>query len=325
MNHDHNVELLNIVFHGGTFGNFLKFFLDKFSKRTPEISGEPFSKIGTSHDLGNEAYSGQIQKYHPPPFIETNRDQSNLPVCIITPSTKKHFLYLKEAQWYRPYDREISCDDLWKNAFGEMPEFLREYAIEIHKLYNIGGEHFVWIPKFVVRDWYKLEFLKELEDTHNYKLFEAFKDNEFFHKQKLFELDLETFFDWKTFIKNIRDLDHFFDLELDHDRQAEMKSLFDKGLELDGIRKECNLAVSVLEHQVDVPLHDLNVSTEGFLYAEMEKRNNFIQMPLTNRFFRDTGEMEQFIEHYPDHYKAMNPNMPKFNGIPNPYYLKKDK
>ena len=104
-----------------------------------------------------------------------------------------------------------------------------------------------------------------------------------------------------------------------------MKSLFQKGLELDVIRKECNLVESVLEHKNDESLTDLDVSTEGFIYAEIEKANDFIQMPLTNRFFRDSGEIEQFIEHYPEHYKAMNPNMPNFNGIPNPYYLKKDK
>ena len=72
-------------------------------------------------------------------------------------------------------------------------------------------------------------------------------------------------------------------------------------------------------------MNALDVSTEGFIYAEMEKANDFIQMPLTNRFFRDTDEMKQFIDYYPEHYKAMNPNMPKFNGIPNPYYLDKDK
>ena len=28
-----------------------------------------------------------------------------------------------------------------------------------------------------------------------------------------------------------------------------------------------------------------------------------------------------YLKYYPEHYKAMNPNLPKFNGIPNPFYL----
>ena len=323
---DRNAKLLNIVFVGGTFGNFLNFFLEKFSTKTPEMYGDPFTEIGTSHDIGEQKYSGLIQRYHAP-FITANQGESDLQVCIITPSTKKHYLYLKKAQWFRPYNRKISCDDLWKKAFGEMPKILKESAIQIKKIYSLKEtEHFTWIPKFIVRDWYKLEFLHDLEDTYTYQLFETFKKHEFFNQQRVFELDLETFFHWETFIKNIKELDNFFGLDLDYDRHNDMKTLFDKGLELDEIRKECNLVESVLEHKEDdIPLNDLDVSTEGFIYAEMEKANDFIQMPLTNRFFRDADEMKQFIDYYPEHYKAMNPNMPKFNGIPNPYYLDKDK
>jgi len=28
---------------------------------------------------------------------------------------------------------------------------------------------------------------------------------------------------------------------------------------------------------------------------------------------------------YPEHYKAMNPNLPKFNGIDNPFFLHRQK
>jgi len=321
---DQNAKLLNIVFQGGTFGNFLRYFLDKFSKKTPDIFEEPFTDIGTSHTLSNTKFSGMIQRYHLS-FINDNEGESDLPVCIITPSTKKHYLYLKKAQWFRAGDK-ISPDDLWKKAVGEMPEVIKCHAMDIIKLYNIKETaHFSWLPKFIVRDWYKLEFLIPIEERFSHQWFETFKKHEFFNQQRVFELDLETFFNWDTFIKNIKELDNFFGLSLDYDRHDDMKTLFDKGLELDEIRKECNLVESVLEHKEDKPLNDLDVSTEGFIYAEMEKANDFIQMPLTNRFFRDAEEIEQFIDYYPEHYKAMNPNMPKFNGIPNPYYLDKDK
>ena len=34
---DKNAKLLNIVFSKSTFGNFLKYFLDKFSSKTKDI------------------------------------------------------------------------------------------------------------------------------------------------------------------------------------------------------------------------------------------------------------------------------------------------
>ena len=322
---DQNAKILNIVFNGGTFGNFLKFFIDKFSTLSPDIDGDPFTGTGISHRTDEILFSGLFQRYHQS-FINDNEGQSDLPICIILPSTKKHYLYLKKAQWFRAGNVKISPDALWKKAVGEMPELIIDRAKEIIKLYDIKDTaHFTWIPKFIVRDWYKLEFLQDLEVTYNHQWFDTFKKHPFFAKQKVFHLDLETFFDWGSFIKNITELDRVFGLDLDFDRNKEMKSLFDKGLELDSIRKECNLAESIIEHKEDKSLNDLDVSTEGFIYAETEKRNDFIQMPLTNRFFRDTEELRQFVEYYPERYKAMNPNMVKFNGIANPYYLKKDK
>jgi len=305
-----NAKLLNIVFPGGTFGNFLRFFLDKFSKLSPNLEGDIFVDIGTSHNSSKVEFSGLIQKYHAS-FINDNEGNINLPICIITPSKKKHYLYLKKSQWFRANDAMVSPDDLWKNAVGEMPDNIKDHALSIVKLYDIKNmAHFTWIPKFIVRDWYKLEFLQEIENTHNYQWFAAFKSHDFFKKQKVYNLDLETFFDWHNFHKSITDLDRTFGLSLDFDRLEEMKTLFEKGLELDNIRKECNMVESVLEHGAERPFNDLDVATEGFIYAEMEKKYPTIQMPLTNRFFRDFEEIRQFLEHFPNWYRRPNPNLP---------------
>ena len=308
---DRNAKGLNIVFQGGTFGNFLKFMLDKFSKLSPDIDVSPFTDTGTSHATGQKKFSGLIQRYHQS-FINDNKGLTNLPVCLITPSTGKHYLYLKKAQWFRPGDFKISPDDLWKKAVGEMPESIANKAKGIIKLYDIKETaHFTWIPKFIVRDWYKLEFLQDLEDTYNYRWFDTLKNHKFWEGQKVFHLDLETFFDWETFIENITELNDVFGLALDFDRQAEMKGLFDKGLSLDIVRQECNMVEDVLANRSDAQLNDLDVATEAFIYAEMEKDNADIQAPLTNRFFRDATEISQFIEHYPNWYRRPNPNIKK--------------
>ena len=306
---DHNGKLLNIVFQTGTFGNFLRYFLERFSTKTPNITENPFTEIGTSHVLKPNEFSGLIQRYHTS-FINDNEGNTNLPICLITTSTEKHHLYLKKAHWFRVGDHKISPDDLWSKAVGDMPERLKEYAREIIKLYDIKDTaHFTLIPKFIVRDWYKLEFLQDLKDTYDYQWAKAFENHEFFNDQKVFRLDLETFFGWDTFVENITELNDMFDLDLDFDRQAEMKELFNKGLSLDIIRQECNLVGDVLDNRSDLRLDQLDVSTEAFIYAEMEKANPEIQMPLTNRFFRDTEEIRQFIEHYPNWYRRSNPNL----------------
>ena len=44
-------------------------------------------------------------------------------------------------------------------------------------------------------------------------------------------------------------------------------------------------------------------------------------MPLSESFFKNTDEIMEYIKYYPEHYKAMNPNLPIFNNIPNPFFL----
>ena len=77
---DKNAKLLNIVFAKSTFGNFLKYFLDKFSSKTKDIEGDPFTELGTSHTMGKHEFSGLIQKYHPS-FINDNQGRGTRSSC----------------------------------------------------------------------------------------------------------------------------------------------------------------------------------------------------------------------------------------------------
>lgn len=306
---DQNAKLLNIVYEAGTFGNFLRYFLERFSNKTPYIPRLPFMDTGTNHTLKNKDFSRLIQRYHPS-FINDNEGNINLPVCLIVPSRPKHFLYLKQAQLFRAANGKASPDDLWKKTIVEISTFLADYVKEIKKLYDIKDtSHFTCIPKFIVRDWYKLEFLQDVEETYNYQLFEQLKEHPFWEAQKVFWMDLETFFDWDDFVENITELNEVFGLALDFNRQAEMKEIFDRGLSLDPIRQECNLAEAVLENRSDARLDNLDVATEGYIYAQIEKANPDIQMPVINRFFRDMDEIRQFLAHFPNWYRRPNPNL----------------
>jgi hypothetical protein len=305
-----NAKLLNILFLPGCFGNFLKYFVERFSKKTPDMERYPFTESGASHKIKKEDFCGLVQRYHEN-FINDNLGEMELPVCLISPSTKKHYLYLKKAQWFRAGDEMNSPDDLWRKAVGEMSDNMKESAQNIIDLYDLKETaHFSWLPKFIVRDWYKLEFLKRLEDTYNYQFQKTFTAHEFFKKQKTFVLDLETFFKWEVFIENMVKLDTVFDLDLYFDRQSTMKQIFNQGLGLDQMRMECNLAEDVLEHGSDRLLGNLEVTTEAYIYAHYERQFPDIQMPLTNRFFRDTEEIKQFLDHFPNWYRRSNPNIP---------------
>lgn len=306
--HD-KAKLLNIIFMGGSFGNFTKFFIDKFSKKSPDIGKDPFTGTGTSHSMKQSEYSGIVQTYHPS-FINYKQQEKDLPICIIVPTSRKHHLYLKTSQSYRALDQKHSPDILWQTPVKDMPEEFVKRAVNIIKLYNITQtQDNQLIPKFIVRDWYKLDFLQPLESTYDYEWFETLKNHKFFDNQNVFHLDLETFFDWNIFLQNISKLNNKFDLALDFDRKDEMKSLFDRGYQLDTIRQECNLIENVIDNKTLDSLDNLSVITEAYLYAHFERKYPKIQMPLINKFFSTSNEIQQYIDHFPAWYCKPNPNL----------------
>ena len=71
-------------------------------------------------------------------------------------------------------------------------------------------------------------------------------------------------------------------------------------------------------------LSPIDIVEQAYLSSYIEQNYEFICVPNTNYFFQNTKEILDWIEWYPQHYKAMNPNLPIFNGIPNPFYLHKN-
>ena len=344
-------DFINIIYEGGCFGNFLRFFIDKFSKLTPEINKNPFTTQGTAHSLTEDDYSGRVIREHMR-FVYTNKGKKDLPVCITLPFQKdkitNHTLvYLKSAQLYRCSEPSfiVDIDHLWQQTKESIevkhsldaPLNLDEHGIDpgtkslvnykekICELYNLPKD-IKHIPKFIVRDWYKKDFLNNLETTYEYKHFNLMKNHPFWKEQNMYHFPLECFFDSQYFMKEMRLMDTHFNLELDFERKQEMGQIFEKHLKLDQHRMKVITAVKLIEDldkNIDIP--ELDVVTEAYIYAQCEKMFDYVQMPLVNNFFTNTREIIEYAKHYPQHYKAMNPNLPKFNGIDNPYYLYKDK
>ena len=79
--------------------------------------------------------------------------------------------------------------------------------------------------------------------------------------------------------------------------------------------------IEAIKNKEKMDCSDLDLVEQGYLSSWIEKNYDFIQTPLTRNFFSDTDEILEYVKYYPNHYKAMNPNLPKFNNIDNPFHL----
>jgi len=97
--------------------------------------------------------------------------------------------------------------------------------------------------------------------------------------------------------------------------------LFIRNIKQYDTRHRCEKIIEALQNNENININDIDNVEQAYISAWIEKNYRFVTIPLTNNFFKNTKEILDWIEWYPQFYKAMNPNLPIFNGIPNPYHL----
>lgn len=302
-------DLLNIVFIGGTYGHFLKFIVDKFSTITPELNQTPVSKLGTFHETIN--YSNKVCRYHMS-FTLLNKNENNLPVCCIAPTSDIGLLFFRLSFMFRSGLQQLYPDMLWQRSIPEQKNYFYEYVESIKRLYNLK-ENCVRIPKFIVRDWYKLGYLQN-DKSMEQKIYEDYKGLEFFKRQNVFNFPLESFFTFNKFINSLQKLDTHHNLKIDFQRTKEIEEFFNIGISGDKYRQQIVHVQDILQSilkQSPMQIDELDVLFEAYIYAQIEKSDNLIKAPLSNSFFNNTNEIFDLVNFYPDFYKVNNPNLKK--------------
>jgi hypothetical protein len=320
MSHKH---IVNIAYHGNTHGNFLRYFIDRYSRLTPEIKELPFLSNGTSHNT-NIKYSNLVNRYHP---IDHNNEfiNKNEPQILIT-IKEEDIHYLHRLTFIRDVDParlktslQIIIDNDEKILLSD--SFKKKLIKNLKKLYNLDDidvDNKIHLPKYIIRDFLKLHYLNTNEDgflKSDTQLKKKAPDNTFF-------FPVDAFWDIKKFFKTIEECNFKLNLKLNLDYSAtDVYEEFVKRLYKFETKDRSKIICDKILKGEEFDIVDIDIVEEGYISSWIEKNYNFINVPLTNYFFKNTKEIIEWIKWYPQHYKAMNPNLPMFNGIPNPFYL----
>jgi len=307
-------NIANITYQGGTHGRFLSFFLDKFSRRTPEITHLPFTKAGTSH-AKKEMLSGKFPDWH---NLQNGKD-------IFMNTHERHVLITVETEDLLNIERAVTMRtgdlnvDTNKENVETTADFLQVFpwADKCAEMYNLDLTT-QNIPRFIMRDFYKKSFL-DPEQNGFIVADRAMRNNK---PAECFEFPVSHMWNKDKFIETIKALDKKFDLQLDIPDFTIYDTFRSKYPPLATEHRTSN-AIDHIKNKQDMDISELETVEQAYLASWIEKNYDFITVPLTNYFFQSTKEICQWLECYPQEYKAMNPNLPTFNGIPNPYHLAK--
>jgi len=302
----------------GCHGHYLTYLIDRLSKKTPVISELPFNHLGNSHL--KIQYSNFVK------FIDTNEHNNykNLKnKKIIKIVYDKDILYYERVAMNRAGDSGRDINNIHKDI-SFLETYNKEFYDKIHKLYAVKDKS---VPKWLLRDAYKLGFLdwnkqgsvvsarQEINWTEN-----TLKKNNI-----VYYLDVKKFFTSYTIKEELKKLNHIFDLDLDLKDIESIHLEFLKRNLIIPTNKNVDVVLDAIEKQDNIEIPELDIILQAFVYAELEKKYSFITMPLVDDFFKTTTEIINYLNYYPLHYKAMNPNLPTFNNIPNPFFLHRQK
>jgi hypothetical protein len=306
--------MINIAFQGGTHGNFLRYFLDRFSSLTPEILEEPFTETGATHK--KIKYSGRFSRYHPnidSPYFK-NIDQQHILITV----DNNDLLFLQRIIHKRTGDFNV---DLTKNTIKLPADYIKDYNTNprFYALYNKEINETTEIPKYIFRDFLKLSFLNPLQDGF------IEKQNKYYIKElpkKTLFFPVSAFWNKDIFFKEISTLDKKLNLQLVLGKDSEdIFTTFQNKIEQLPTQFRCQEIIECLKNKKEYDLSQIDTAEQAYLSSYIEQNYQFITVPNTNYFFQNTKEILDWIEWYPQHYKAMNPNLPTFKGIPNPFHL----
>jgi hypothetical protein len=201
-----------------------------------------------------------------------------------------------------------------------LKSYNKEFYNKIYTLYSIENDS---VPKWLLRDAYKLGFL----DWHKQGSVVTSKQDIKWVEDNLVEDNTVHYTQVGVFLapeklkRELQDLDSAFGLELSFNDFESIHGEFLSRNKILLTHGNTKLVLDAVKENRDVPVPPLDIIQQAYVYAQLEKQHDFITMPMTEDFFATTKEITDYVNLYPQHYKAMNPNLPKFNNIDNPFFL----
>tara|TARA_B100000686_G_scaffold342583_1_gene422005 strand:- start:1071 stop:1979 length:909 start_codon:yes stop_codon:yes gene_type:complete len=294
-------NIIHITYQGGTHGSYLTYCIDRYSELTAPITELPFSG-GTSHKKIRDESKSFINQYHPnqnpKPYFKFKHE----PHILIT-INEEDLLFIERWSTIRNNDYKVDTN---ADEIKFTPEFLQSFnwVDSLKKYYNINLQDTNYtVPRFIMRDWYKLSFLNPKENG-----FMQWQEKMLEYKPKnCFKFPVSAFWDMNKFITTMKMLNEHWNLKLRVDTEMEdIHKLFLKKVTFLSTKNRADDIIKAIKKNIDYDLSDIDTVEQAYISAWIEKNYKFVQVPLCNQFFKNTKEIVQWLKNYPEHYEALN-------------------
>jgi len=294
---------IQVIYAPGTFGNCVRWMFDRFTKGSNfEGIDSPWDDDGRAHGFNSSAYTGRFRRGHQVDGRADSPDtESNKVVISFDPGDllfAERCGFYRNPGWENEKDRHKNIIDLSdasfvKESFGSVSSS-KSVAKELLKIqFHDVGKHMWWnsMKKFITD-----------KNHHQFDLYSLWD-----HDRLKKEL---------TKVSERYTLDFNIDEKVIHNVVEKIKKVYPVMT-----RKRAHQVLDAISSNINIDCNDLDIVEQAYIEAELEKIHDCVIFPYGSNWFKDTNLIREFLDTYPAYLKHMNPRLPWYNNIKNPFYL----
>jgi len=296
-------KTIQVIYAPGTFGNCVRWMLDRFYKNSNfKDVDSPWDDDGRVHGFEEKDYNPNFTRAHQMNGKDHSPDADAHKVVINF--NLKDFLFVERCGFYRlpghenekeRYKSIINFADasFVKETFGDT-SFNKNVAKELTKIQFHNIKNHKW--------WNSMNKLLADKNNHQFDMYSLWNEdmlkNEISKVSEKFQLNLD------------------IDDKVIHNVVNETKKSYPVVT-----RKRAHLVLDDIVSKKNTDCEELDIIEQAYIEAELEKIHDHIIFPYGTNWFKDTTQINLFLDTYPSYLKHMNPRLPWYNNINNPFYL----
>jgi hypothetical protein len=297
-------KTIQVIYTSGTFGNCVRWMFDRFTKGSKFVDVDsPWDNDDRVHGFNNADFNTKFKKSHQLNSLNGHPDPHADKVVISF--DPKDLLFAERCGFYRnpgcenekgQYNHIIDSADgsFVKETFGDV----------------VGN-------KSVAKELIKIQF----HDIGKHTWWNSM--NEFLTNKSHHHFNLCSLWDHALLKDELTKVSDRYNLEFNIDEKV-IHNVVEK------IKKSYPVVTKDRAHQVldaiesknNMECNELDIIEQAYIEAELEKIHDCVIFPYGVNWFKDTDQINEFIDTYPTYLKHMNPRLPWYNNIKNPFYLK---
>lgn len=294
---------IQVIYAPGTFGNCVRWMFDRFTKGTSfKGMDSPWDTEDRAHGFDDASFNIKFKRGHQLDgrLDSPDLDSYKLVLCF----EPKDLVFVERCGFYR--------NPGWENEKSRYKNII-DLADASFVKESFGS---VSSSKSVAKELLKIQF----HDMRKHLWWDSMK--KFIADKNHHQFDLCSLWDHDRLKKELEKVSERYTLDFDIDEKV-IHNVVEKIKKSYPVitRKRAHQVLDAISSNVNIDCNDLDIVEQAYIESQLEKIHDCVIFPYGSNWFNDTAQIRGFLDTYPAYLKHMNPRLPWYNNIKNPFYL----